>query len=132
LCNHLSVLATVEWLADQSLQVKLALGFTTGSTPHQSTFQWALKKIGPIRLLKLKRGHWGIENKLHWVKDVVLGEDKSPIHVGAGPQVVGAIRNTVLNVLRKGGHSKISAQLRRNSRNPIEALSLLGISISSA
>ncbi len=61
-----------------------------------------------------------------------MGEDKSTIHLGAGPQVVGAIRNTVLNVLRKGGYSKISSQLRRNSRNPIEALSLLGISISSA
>lgn len=86
----------------------------------------------PLDLLRLKRGHWGIENKLHWVKDVVLGEDKSTIHLGTGPQVVGAIRNTVLNVLRKAGHSKISAQLRRNSRNPIHALTLLGISISSA
>ncbi len=86
----------------------------------------------PLRLLRLRRGHWGIENKLHWVKDVVLGEDKSTIHLGAGPQVVGAIRNTVLNVLRKAGYSKITTQLRRNSRNPIRALTLLGISISSA
>lgn len=86
----------------------------------------------PLRLLRLKRGHWGIENKLHWVKDVVLGEDRSTIHLGAGPQVVGAIRNTVLNVLRKAGHCKISSQLRRNSRNPIGALSLLGISLSCA
>jgi predicted transposase YbfD/YdcC len=86
----------------------------------------------PLRLLSLRRGHWGIENKLHWVRDVVLGEDKSTIHLGAGPQVVGAIRNTVLNVLRKAGHAKISAQLRYNSRNPIGALTLLGISISSA
>ena len=86
----------------------------------------------PLRLLELKRGHWGIENKLHWVKDVVMGEDKSTIHLGAGPQVMGAIRNTVLNVLRKAGHCKISSQLRRNSRNPSGALALLGISISCA
>ena len=86
----------------------------------------------PLELLKLRRGHWGIENKLHWVRDVVLGEDKSTIHLGAGPQVVAAIRNSVLNVLRGAGYSKISSQLRRNSRNPTLALALLGISISSA
>jgi predicted transposase YbfD/YdcC len=86
----------------------------------------------PLRLLQLRRGHWGIENKLHWVRDAVMGEDKSTIHVGSGPQLVGAIRNTVLNVLRKAGYSKISSQLRRNSRNSIRALTLLGISISSA
>lgn len=86
----------------------------------------------PLRLLELKRGHWGIENKLHWVRDVVMGEDKSTIHLATGPQVVGAIRNTVLNVLRKAGHTKISSQLRHNSRKPIRALALLGISVSSA
>ncbi len=86
----------------------------------------------PLRLLRLRRGHWGIENKLHWVKDVVLGEDRSTIHLGAGPHLVGAIRNTVLNVLRIAGHTKISSQLRRNSRNPIGALTLLGIYISNA
>jgi predicted transposase YbfD/YdcC len=86
----------------------------------------------PLRLLRLKRGHWGIENKLHWVRDVVLDEDRSTIHLGAGPQVVGAIRNTVLNILRKAGHSKISSRLRHNSRNSIRALTLLDISISYA
>lgn len=45
LCNHLSILATAEWLADQSLEVKQALGFTNGTTPHQSTFHRAFKKL---------------------------------------------------------------------------------------
>lgn len=86
----------------------------------------------PLDLLRLKRQHWGIENKLHWVRDVVLGEDKSTIHLGSGPQVVAALRNTVLSLLRKAGHSKITSQLRRNSRKPSRALTLLGISIPSA
>jgi len=86
----------------------------------------------PLDLLQIRRGHWGIENRLHWVKDVVLGEDKSTIHYGGGPQVVGAIRNTVLNLLRQAGHQRISSRLRHNSRNPKAALALLGISPSSA
>src|SRR5947209_1966598 len=50
LCNHLSILAAAEWLADQTLQVKQALGFSDGTTPHQSTFHRALKKIDPTQL----------------------------------------------------------------------------------
>ena len=45
LCNHLSILAAAEWLADQTLEVKQALGFTNGKTPHQSIFHRAFKKL---------------------------------------------------------------------------------------
>ncbi|CAA9395390.1 MAG: hypothetical protein AVDCRST_MAG93-9947, partial [uncultured Chloroflexia bacterium] len=53
--------------------------------------------VSAARVLELKRGHWGIENRLHYVKDVVLGEDRSQIHCGATPQVMAALRNTVLS-----------------------------------
>jgi len=79
------------------------------------------------RLLDIQRGHWHIENRLHWVKDGVLGEDKSTVHLGGGPQVVGALRNTVLNLLRGAGHNHIAARLRHNARNPATALALLGL-----
>ncbi|MCL4466717.1 MAG: ISAs1 family transposase [Chloroflexi bacterium] len=42
--------------------------------------------------LALKRGHWQIENGLHCVKDVTLGEDRSPIHLGNGPSVMAMLR----------------------------------------
>ena len=41
----------------------------------------------PERLLKLKRGHWTIENGLHDVKDVMMGEDKSMAHCDNGPKI---------------------------------------------
>ena len=84
--------------------------------------------LEPCRILDIRRGHWHIENRLHWVKDVVLGQDKSTLHLGGGPQVVGALRNTALNLLRGAGHHKISSRLRHNSRNPASALALLGLS----
>lgn len=85
--------------------------------------------IEPCKILDIRRGHWHIENRLHWVRDVVLGEDKSTLRLGGGPQVLGAIRNTVLNLLRGAGHHRISVRLRYNSRNPLAALALLGLAI---
>ncbi len=38
------------------------------------------------RLAAINRGHWGIENRLHWVRDVVFGEDASRIHTGKAPR----------------------------------------------
>ena len=78
-----------------------------------------------MKLTTMKRGHWGIENRLHWVKDVVLGEDKSLIHSGSGPYVLAALRNTALNLLRKSGFQNITSRLRFNSSNPQEVLKLL-------
>jgi len=48
------------------------------------------------RLLALKRGHWQIENRLHRTKDATLGEDRSLIHLGAGPTVMALLRDTAL------------------------------------
>jgi predicted transposase YbfD/YdcC len=82
---------------------------------------------GPRRLLDLWRGHWGIENRLHWVRDVTLDEDRCQVRTGAAPQVLAAIRNTVIGVLRRAGHANVAAALRRHAAHPREALHLLGL-----
>jgi predicted transposase YbfD/YdcC len=87
------------------------------------------KEVADVEaLLMLKRGHWGIENKLHWVRDVVFGEDKSLIHKGQGGQVMAALRNTALNLIRKAGFSKIKATLRKFACDVHKVLALLGCS----
>ena len=83
----------------------------------------------PERLLQLKRGHWIIENGLHYVKDVTMGEDKSTIHCDNGPKVMAALRNTALSLLRYAGFSTIAARLRYNSGHPQAALDLLSLSL---
>ena len=60
---------------------------------------------------------------------MVLGEDKRTIHLGGGPHLVGALRNTVLNLLLGAGQHRIAASLRHNSRHPAAALALLGLSL---
>ena len=81
------------------------------------------------RLLVLVRGHWQIENGLHYVKDVTLGEDRSPIHKGHGPSVMAILRDTVVSVLHRAGWRTIAERLRYYSGHPKEALMLLGIPI---
>jgi predicted transposase YbfD/YdcC len=83
------------------------------------------------RLMELRRGHWGIENSLHYVKDVTMGEDRSLIHVGAGGAVMSALRSTVVSLLHRAGLNRIASALRANSQHPHQALVLMGLLISS-
>ncbi len=71
------------------------------------------------------QGHWGIENSLHWVRDVAFDEDRHQLRVGAGPQVMATLRNTGISLLRLAGWTNITAGLRhhaRDSRRPIKLL----------
>jgi hypothetical protein len=83
----------------------------------------------PERLLKLKRGHWTIENGLHSVKDVTMGEDKSTVHLDNGPKIMATLRNTVVSWLRHAGFSTIAARMRSNSSHPEAALKVLSLSL---
>src|SRR5438067_8581666 len=66
-----------------------------------------------------------IENGLHRVKDVALGEDQSTIHQGQGPTVMALLREAALNLLRRSGVRQISARLRYHSQHPAAAVALL-------
>ena len=58
---------------------------------------------GACELLKWTRGHWSIENRSHYVRDVTLGEDASRIRKGSGPEVMAALRNAAIGFLRCDG-----------------------------
>jgi predicted transposase YbfD/YdcC len=79
------------------------------------------------RLLTLVRGHWQIENGLHYVKDMTLGEDRSLIHTGNGPSIMAILRDTVVSLLHRAGWRTIAARLRYYSGHPKEVLAFLGI-----
>lgn len=79
----------------------------------------------PARLLALKRGHWAIENGLHYVKDVTLGEDRSLSHAGTGPTVMALLRDTALSLLRRAGRRAIASQLRAHADHPRAAVALI-------
>lgn len=58
------------------------------------------EQAGPEALLSLVRGHWAIENQLHWRRDVSLREDACRVRSGCAPQALAALRNTVLRLAR--------------------------------
>ena len=58
------------------------------------------RELAPERLLELVRSHWGIENRLHWVLDVVMDEDRMRNRTGNGPECLAAIRRLALNIVR--------------------------------
>lgn len=100
----------------------------------QTTVEWGYaitsltpQQASPARLLDLWRGHWSIENKLHWVRDVTFDEDRSQVRTGSGPQVMAALRSTAIGVLRRAGHTNIAAALRTYAGRPTAALALLGL-----
>ena len=77
--------------------------------------------------LATSRAHWSIENRSHWVRDVVFDEDRSQVRVGSIPEVMAALRNAVIGLLRTSGHDRIAATCRRLAAQPWAALALLGI-----
>lgn len=78
-------------------------------------------------LLKIMRGHWHIENQSHWVRDVTFDEDHSQVRKGSIPQVMAALRNTVIGLMRSSGETNIAAACRRFAARPWSALALIGI-----
>ena len=84
----------------------------------------------PERMLALKRGtpargYPAIENGLHRVKDVTLGEDQSTLHMGQGPTVMAFLRDAAVSLLRRAGIHQIAARLREHAQDPAPALALV-------
>jgi hypothetical protein len=78
-------------------------------------------------LLTWARGHWSIENRSHYVRDVTFGEDASRIRKGCGPEIMAALRNAAIGFLRATGATNIAEALRRNASQVRNLFTKLGI-----
>ena len=83
------------------------------------------READPQLLAGWIRAHWTIENSLHWVRDVTEGEDHSSVRTGNGPQVLAALRNTAINIIRLRGDTNIAAAHRGFSYQPADVLDAL-------
>ena len=83
------------------------------------------RAAAPETLAAWVRGHWHIENKLHWVRDVTYQEDKSLVRTGNAPRVMASLRSLAISILRLDGHSNIAAANRHHARDPQRTLKLL-------
>jgi predicted transposase YbfD/YdcC len=79
----------------------------------------------PATLASWVKGHWEIENRLHWVRDVTYLEDKSLVRTGEAPRVMATLRSLAISLLRLDGHANIAAANRHHARDPQRTLKLL-------
>jgi predicted transposase YbfD/YdcC len=86
-------------------------------------------QASPARLADLLRGHWTIENGLHYVRDVTFAEDASQLRTGTGPQVMACLRNLTIGVLSRAGPVNLAAALRHHARDPARPLATLGMTL---
>jgi predicted transposase YbfD/YdcC len=89
----------------------------------------APERADAARLLALVRGQWHIENQSHWVRDVTFDADRSQVRGGSIPQVMAALRNTVIGLMRWAGYTNMAAACRRFAAQPRAALHLIGIAL---
>ena len=76
---------------------------STGEVTEQARYlvtSLGPERAGPAELLALFRGHWGIENRLFWVKDDGVREDRHVLHRHVRGEVVGLLRSAACNLLR--------------------------------
>ena len=85
----------------------------------------AVGRADACRILELVRGHWGMENRWHGVREVTLGEDGCRVRRGSAPEVLAATRNAVVHLLEGVEAVSKAAALRRFAIVPLEAFALL-------
>jgi len=84
------------------------------------------EQAGPEHLNHYARGHWSVENRLHWTRDVTFHEDDSQLRAGTAPRAAASFRNLSLNTLRLAGRANI-AYARRDLHDPRDVYAAYGI-----
>jgi len=113
-----------DWLGLQRLVRVQRQGTRNGKPYNQLSYYITSLATTARQFADGIRGHWGIENRLHWVKDVVLAEDDCPLKLGHAPQNWGLFRSWAINLFRLHGETSITKAQRRVAHD-IDALFLL-------
>lgn len=83
------------------------------------------ERARPAKIATWLRQHWGIENSLHWVRDVTYDGDRSTTHIGNGAQIMASLRNTAINRHRLDGATNIAEADRATALTVNRRLDLL-------
>jgi predicted transposase YbfD/YdcC len=108
------------------------LEMTTGKVSREVTYgitSLRVEEASAEELEGLWRGHWGIENQVHYVRDETMGEDRGQMRRGNAAQALAALRNGMLSLLRSQGVKQIADALRHHGSSVEEALAFIGIAL---
>jgi predicted transposase YbfD/YdcC len=100
----------------------------TGEVQEQTEYGFtslSREEISPRKLLEMTRSYWGIENGLHYRRDVTLREDYTRLTKGRAGQAMACLNNLILGILlSKKKYRTIPTARRYFSAHPVEALDL--------
>lgn len=113
-----------EWIGLQRLIKVERLGTRAGLPYHQVAYYISSLTLTAREFAQGIRSHWGIENRLHWVKDVVLQEDGSRIRQAYAPANLSIIRSIVINLFRRNGYASLTSAMRLMAHD-LDAIFLL-------
>jgi predicted transposase YbfD/YdcC len=86
------------------------------------------EQAGPRDLLRLWQAHWSIENRLHWVRAVVFGEDLATTHTAHAPQALAAFRNLAISLFHLWRGREVTAARQYYASHPAALFRCLGLS----
>jgi predicted transposase YbfD/YdcC len=108
--------------------VRRVTDLQTGVTTEESSYgvtSLTRQEVSPTRLLQIVRAHWGIENSLHYRRDVTFHEDHSRVRLQRAPQVMAALNNFVLSLFGWLGYPNIPEGRRHFAAHLNQAAALL-------
>ncbi len=114
----------LDWVGVQSLVQVERIGIRSGKQYLQTNYYISSVVSKATTFADGIRQHWRIENRLHWVKDVIFGEDAAPFHNYNAATNWSIIRNIAINLARKGGYSSLT-KAERFLAHDIDKLFLL-------
>ena len=124
-----------EWVGLACLVKVERFGTRAAKPYHQIAYYISSLCLSAAKFAQGIRGHWGIENRLHWVKDVVFEEDSSRMRLGNAPANLSIIRSLAISfagalraiaILRYNGYSSITTAVRMIGHNLERIFLLIG------
>lgn len=114
-----------DWVGLKSFVQVDRIGMRQGQPYQQTNYYISSLSTSALEFAQSIRGHWGIENRLHWVKDVVFKEDTLPLKHHNAASNLSLIRNIVINIARQHGYDSLTKAERFLSHNIDLLISLL-------
>lgn len=124
--NYLAWPSVQQVIQRECERVMINTGVVTRAVTYGLT-SLSARAVSTATLEQFWRGHWTIENRVHYVRDVTMGEDAHQMHTGNAPHALAAMRNALLNALRAAGWTNIAAALRHYSYSVTAALLFIGV-----
>jgi predicted transposase YbfD/YdcC len=85
------------------------------------------ERAGPAQIAAAQRGHWGIENRTHHVRDTTFDEDRCQVRIGNAPRNMATLRNLAIDTFRANGHANIAHARRHHAHSHRRILDLYGL-----